>query len=112
MYQTTLRAYVMHRDHGRCQYCGRRPKGSDKLTLDHIVPRADNGANTPDNLVAACMPCNLKKGKQHAADFLRRKPTVLARIREQLRQPLDWRGAHLTPSFRHCSGNCGSGTGP
>ncbi len=56
-----LRIYV--RDKFTCQYCGVR-KGADKLTLDHITPRAQAGHSTPENLVAACLPCNNRKGNR------------------------------------------------
>ena len=53
-----LRIYV--RDGFTCQYCGRRVSAND-LTLDHITPRAQAGASTPENLVTACVPCNNRK---------------------------------------------------
>jgi 5-methylcytosine-specific restriction endonuclease McrA len=56
-----LRIYV--RDRFTCQYCGKR-KVADELTLDHITPRAQAGHSTPENLVAACLPCNNRKGNR------------------------------------------------
>lgn len=56
-----LRIYV--RDRFTCQYCGKR-KGADELTLDHITPRAQAGHSTPENLVAACVTCNNRKGNR------------------------------------------------
>lgn len=53
-----LRIYV--RDGFTCQYCGKRTPVDD-LTLDHITPRAQAGASTPENLVTACVPCNNRK---------------------------------------------------
>ena len=35
---------------------------SHDLTLDHVVPRHRGGSHTWDNLVAACKPCNHRKG--------------------------------------------------
>ena len=49
---------VFLRDRFVCQYCGTR----DDLTFDHLVPRSRGGQTTWDNVVAACSPCNLKKG--------------------------------------------------
>jgi len=49
---------VFLRDRFTCQYCGAR----DDLTFDHVVPRSRGGLTTWDNVVAACAPCNLKKG--------------------------------------------------
>jgi len=56
-----LRIYV--RDKFTCQYCGVR-KGADELTLDHITSRAQAGHSTPENLVAACVRCNNRKGNR------------------------------------------------
>ncbi len=50
---------VMHRDSYSCQYCGAR--GRD-LTIDHVVPRSRGGADSWENVVAACTRCNVKKG--------------------------------------------------
>jgi 5-methylcytosine-specific restriction endonuclease McrA len=61
------------RDEFRCQYCG--SKG--ELTFDHVVPRARGGVTSWENVVAACAPCNLKKGARSLAQAglsLRRPP--------------------------------------
>lgn len=50
---------VMVRDGMVCAYCGR----SDvRLTIDHIVPKVKGGKSTFENCVAACKPCNNRKG--------------------------------------------------
>ena len=49
---------VFLRDRFTCQYCHER----DDLTFDHVVPRSRGGRTTWDNVVAACAPCNLRKG--------------------------------------------------
>ncbi|RID93382.1 HNH endonuclease [Gemmobacter lutimaris] len=48
------------RDEFKCQYCG--SKGD--LTFDHVVPRSKGGITSWENVVAACSPCNLKKGNK------------------------------------------------
>lgn len=48
------------RDEFTCQYCGAK----DHLTFDHVTPRARGGRTTWENVVAACGPCNLRKGSQ------------------------------------------------
>ena len=88
LYQTTLRAFVYHRDDGKCQYCGKRSGKDNPLTLDHIVPKATGGTNRPDNIVAACRRCNQAKGDLPVEQFLSRRPAVLARIQAQLGKPL------------------------
>ena len=49
---------VFLRDRFSCQYCGAR----DDLTFDHLIPRSRGGHTTWSNVVAACSPCNLRKG--------------------------------------------------
>ena len=49
---------VFLRDRFTCQYCGTR----EDLTFDHLVPRSKGGQTTWENVVAACSPCNLRKG--------------------------------------------------
>ena len=35
------------------------------LTMDHIVPKSKKGSSTWDNVVTACITCNLKKGDRN-----------------------------------------------
>lgn len=55
---------VFLRDRFSCQYCGSR----DDLTFDHLIPRARGGQTTWENVVAACSPCNLRKGSHMPGD--------------------------------------------
>jgi 5-methylcytosine-specific restriction endonuclease McrA len=58
LYPAFTRFNVFLRDRFMCQYCGAR----EDLTFDHLVPRSKGGMTRWDNVVAACAPCNLKKG--------------------------------------------------
>ncbi len=55
---------VFLRDRFTCQYCNSR----DELTFDHVIPRSKGGLTTWDNVVAACSPCNLRKGDRLPRD--------------------------------------------
>ncbi len=55
------RRNIFARDRNRCQYCGKRFPTSE-LSLDHVVPRSLGGRATWENIVCACMRCNVKKG--------------------------------------------------
>jgi 5-methylcytosine-specific restriction endonuclease McrA len=55
------RRNILNRDNHTCQYCG--CKGDD-LTLDHIIPRSRGGGASWENLITACMRCNVKKGSR------------------------------------------------
>jgi 5-methylcytosine-specific restriction endonuclease McrA len=52
---------VFNRDHFTCLYCGKQP-GTNKLTLDHVIPRCRGGETSWSNGASACQPCNQKKG--------------------------------------------------
>ncbi|SKA18835.1 HNH endonuclease [Consotaella salsifontis] len=72
-YPAFTRFNVFLRDRFECQYCGSR----HELTFDHVIPRSKGGLSTWDNVVAACSPCNLKKGNllpQAAGMIPRQKP--------------------------------------
>jgi len=49
---------VLRRDGFRCAYCRERKA----TTVDHVIPRSRGGPNTWENVVAACEPCNARKG--------------------------------------------------
>jgi len=57
------RENVYLRDGYRCQYCGHAVPAHE-LTLDHVVPRCEGGETNWTNVVAACGPCNRKKGRE------------------------------------------------
>jgi len=59
-----MRAYVVERAAQRCEYCHRHQEDSPlaALQLEHIVPRKHGGTDDVDNLAAACIDCNLRKG--------------------------------------------------
>ena len=56
---------VFLRDRFTCQYCGKK---AQDLTLDHVIPRRQNGAHTWENVVAACNRCNLRKAGHTPAE--------------------------------------------
>jgi hypothetical protein len=55
-----LRFAIFERDRHTCQYCGRTPP-EVVLTVDHVVPVSAGGPTDPNNLVAACVDCNVGK---------------------------------------------------
>lgn len=65
---------VFLRDRFTCQYCGKK---AHDLTLDHVIPRRQNGAHTWENVVTACNRCNLHKAGRTPVEAkmrLRRPP--------------------------------------
>jgi hypothetical protein len=55
------------RQEGRCFYCGKRV--GQKYHVDHVMPLALDGPNSPENIVIACPFCNTSKGAKHPMDF-------------------------------------------
>lgn len=73
---TFSRRNIYKRDRYTCQYCGAQP-GSEELTLDHVVPRAQGGVSTWENCVLACVGCNKRKADrtpEQANMPLRKRP--------------------------------------
>ncbi|MDP9987677.1 5-methylcytosine-specific restriction endonuclease McrA [Arthrobacter oryzae] len=48
---------VLRRDGHKCAYCGKAAH-----TIDHVHPKSRGGADSWENLVAACLRCNNVKG--------------------------------------------------
>ena len=48
-----------------CAYCGSK----DKLTIDHIVPKAKGGVDFTKNLLCACHKCNQDKSYTPMEDW-------------------------------------------
>ncbi len=71
------RRNIYARDQNQCQYCGKKFSTSD-LSLDHVVPRSQGGKASWNNIVCACLDCNIKKGGRTPAQAhlkLIRRPT-------------------------------------
>ena len=84
------------RDRFQCQYCG----SLQELTFDHVIPRAQGGRTTWENVSTACAPCNLRKGG--------RTPRQAAmRLFEEPRRPTSWElqenGRSFPPHYLHQS---------
>ncbi|MGD0199639.1 MAG: HNH endonuclease [Bryobacteraceae bacterium] len=57
------RKNILMRDRYTCQYC-LRTLPSGELTLDHVIPRSQQGETAWENLVACCHSCNNLKGSR------------------------------------------------
>jgi 5-methylcytosine-specific restriction endonuclease McrA len=55
------RRNIFARDNNQCQFCGKKFPTSE-LSLDHVVPRSQGGGSTWENIVCACVSCNVRKG--------------------------------------------------
>lgn len=55
------RRNLFARDRNLCQYCGQHFP-TNELSIDHVIPRSQNGPDSWENLVCACVKCNARKG--------------------------------------------------
>ena len=55
------RRNIFARDNNQCQLCGKKFPTTE-LSLDHVVPRSQGGQSTWENVVCACVECNVRKG--------------------------------------------------
>ncbi|WP_435019012.1 HNH endonuclease [Tundrisphaera sp. TA3] len=61
------RRNLFARDGNRCQYCGKRFPAAE-LSLDHVMPRSRGGGMDWENIVCACLRCNVRKGGRTPAE--------------------------------------------
>jgi hypothetical protein len=67
----SLAQAVVARDGEDCAWCGLALKADDwGVTLDHVIPRSQDGLWEVDNLLLACDRCNSRRGAKSAAKWL------------------------------------------
>lgn len=69
------RAIIMDRDGNKCLCCG----STEKLTIDHIVPKSKGGGNELSNYQTLCGKCNNKKGTSRT-DYRNEKAFICCSI--------------------------------
>jgi 5-methylcytosine-specific restriction endonuclease McrA len=84
------RPNLFRRDQYECQYCGAELP-CRKLTIDHVVPRAQNGGTSWENCVAACSRCNAHKADRTPMD-------ARMKLRKTPRKPT-WKPGIRTPEL-------------
>jgi len=92
------RRNIFARDHNQCQYCGRKFPTTE-LSLDHVTPRSQGGQSTWENIVCACVGCNVRKGgrtpKQAHMSLIRKpekpKRSPLLNLKMTLTKYQSWR---------------------
>jgi hypothetical protein len=95
-----LRDQVVRRAGNRCEYCGLSQVGQEAaFHVDHVVPQADGGPTTVDNLALACVSCSLRKwARQSAIDPETGDEVLLFNPRVQSwAQHFRWEGEIVAP---------------
>ena len=91
---------ILERDRYQCQYCGldglAQFENSLIMTVDFVVPRARKGRKEASNLVTACRPCNLVKGRR-TFHSLEEAKAYIGRRRDELRNEWEQQVARMRP---------------
>jgi 5-methylcytosine-specific restriction endonuclease McrA len=95
------RINIYTRDKFTCQYCGDQ-KMTENLNLDHVLPRAQSGKTTWENVVTSCVKCNTNKAnrtpEQAGLKLLSQPkkplylPAITVRNMNSRSIPEEWRG--------------------
>ncbi|NEO90971.1 MAG: HNH endonuclease [Moorea sp. SIO3G5] len=88
-----VREYLLEKWGRECTYCG---KQSVPLQIEHIHPKSFGGSDSAkptlrervSNLCLACEKCNQRKGNKPIEEFLKKKPSLLQKIKTKAKQPL------------------------
>ncbi len=75
-----------------CNYCG----STERLTLDHILPKKFGGQDDAENLIYACRYCNSSKGKKDLMEWMSYRGQFL---------PLMIIRRYLKLTFKYCVEN-------
>ncbi len=88
---------VFLRDAFHCQYCGEHSK-TQYLTFDHVIPRSRGGETSWDNIIAACRPCNTRKGSKLPKEC---DMHPMVKPRQPTLYELQETGRRFPPNFLH-----------
>lgn len=84
-----VRSEVLALTGGRCAYCDceleQGTGTTETFTVEHIVPRESGGPDNIANYVPACKSCNCSKGTGHVITFIKRRVSLAAGVRPELR---------------------------
>jgi 5-methylcytosine-specific restriction endonuclease McrA len=80
-----VRQYLLDKWGRKCAYCD---KTDVPLQIEHVIPKCNGGTNRISNLTLACKSCNQKKGSLSIEIFLKGKPALLNKIKDQLNSTL------------------------
>ncbi|WP_366514005.1 RNA-guided endonuclease IscB [Moorena sp. SIOASIH] len=80
-----VREYLLEKWGRECAYCG---KQNIPLQIEHIHPKSKSGSDRVSNLCLACEKCNQRKGNRPIEEFLKKKPSLLQKIKNKALSPL------------------------
>ena len=67
-----IKNFLMHRENGKCQLCGKESSKDNKFHIHHIISRKDGGTNSQKNLALLHEKCHKKLHKQNLYNLLKK----------------------------------------
>ena len=67
--QRASKSKILAKTNGHCIYCGTKLVATKNFSIDHVMPRCNDGDNTIENLVPACRSCNSAKRTRDLDEF-------------------------------------------
>ncbi len=80
-----------------CCYCGKKFP-SEKLNLDHVLPKSRGGKTSWENVVVSCIPCNKRKANRLPSESGMKLNRTPARPRSRT-GPVLWPGSGNKPAW-------------
>jgi hypothetical protein len=66
-----VRSYLISREHGLCQLCGKKFSKDNSSHIHHIIARSNGGTNRPTNLALLHEKCHKNLHKNNLCDLLK-----------------------------------------
>jgi hypothetical protein len=92
-----VKAYIIAREHGKCQLCGKESSKGNGFRLHHIIGRKKKGSDSPSNLALLHEKCHDKVHKQ-GLEFSKNKQYKDATIMNIIRKETIRRIQELYPT--------------
>ena len=64
-----LRDHILHRDSFTCKECERNGRLTQAYAVDHIIPKAQGGTDSEQNLEAICYKCHKIKTQKESQNI-------------------------------------------
>ena len=94
-YSPEVRKIIYNKSDGRCELCGRKISFSE-MTLDHIIPLDQGGADNINNLQSTCYACNRFKSNIKPDDFMNRITEIfLYQMEKKYNGKIEWKIANF-----------------
>jgi hypothetical protein len=79
-----MKSFLLSREKGICQFCGKKFEAKHGIRIHHIIPRSEGGTDKPDNLSVLHEECHKELHRKHLEHKLKKnkqyKPSIFMSI--------------------------------